>query len=114
MNGEFLNAGLMITLVGLIVVFSALTLLYIMFSLIPKIIKIRIKSEMKKKQDDSVNTINEDMSAETIEAIAAAIYLYMNKQHDDESYNMTIKTISRRYSPWSSKLYSMNNLNKRY
>jgi hypothetical protein len=38
------------------------------------------------------------------------IYLYFNELHDVESGVVTIKRISRHYSPWNSKLYHMRNL----
>lgn len=43
-------------------------------------------------------------------AIAAALYLYFNEMHDEESDIITVKRVSKTYSPWSSKLYSMRNL----
>jgi len=43
-------------------------------------------------------------------AIAAALYFYFNEMHDEESDIITVKRVSKTYSPWSSKLYSMRNL----
>jgi hypothetical protein len=45
-------------------------------------------------------------------AIAMALHLYYADVHDEESHIMTIKTVERRYSPWSSKIYGLNNLSK--
>jgi sodium pump decarboxylase gamma subunit len=42
-------------------------------------------------------------------AIAAALNLYM-KSHDIESNIITLKNIDRRYSPWSSKIYGINEI----
>lgn len=49
-----------------------------------------------------------------IAAIGMALHLYLNDNaiHDNESNVITIKRIQRRYSPWSSKIYSMNNLQR--
>jgi len=44
-----------------------------------------------------------------IVAIAMALHLYYDEVHDDESNVITIKRIERRYSPWSSKIYGINN-----
>jgi len=41
-------------------------------------------------------------------AIAAVIHMYHNELHDEEVAIMTINKIARAYSPWSSKLYFMN------
>ena len=49
---------------------------------------------------------------ENDELVAAflALHLYSSEEiHDEESNVLTIDRIQRRYSPWSSKIYSMNN-----
>lgn len=43
-------------------------------------------------------------------AVAMALYLHFGEMHDVESGVVTIKRISKLYSPWSSKLYHMRNL----
>ncbi len=45
-------------------------------------------------------------------AISAALHLYFNQVHDVESNVITIKRIERRYSPWSSKIFGLNNLHR--
>lgn len=42
-------------------------------------------------------------------AIAMALHLFYDEVHDNESNVITIKRIERRYSPWSSKIYGINN-----
>lgn len=42
-------------------------------------------------------------------AIAMALHLYSNL-HDEESDIITLKNIDRRYSPWSSKIYGINEI----
>ena len=54
------------------------------------------KQPEKKAPDDEINT-----------AIAAALYLYTQEVHDYENYVLTIKRVEKRYSPWSSKIYSL-------
>lgn len=44
-------------------------------------------------------------------AIAMALYLHFNA-HDKEPSVITIEDVERRYSPWSSKIYSMRNVIK--
>jgi hypothetical protein len=53
------------------------------------------------KEDNDVN-----ISGEVTAAIAMAIYLNRDL-HDTESDILTIKKISKDYSPWSSKIYGM-------
>ncbi len=43
-------------------------------------------------------------------AIAMALFLHFGEMHDVESGVVTIKRVSKIYSPWSSKLYHMRNL----
>ena len=47
---------------------------------------------------------------EVAAAVAMALYLHFGEMHDVESGVVTIKRISKMYSPWSSKLYHMRNL----
>lgn len=55
------------------------------------------------------NSIDNDELA----AAFMALHLYTNEDiHDQESNVLTIDRIQRRYSPWSSKIYSMNNLHR--
>ncbi|MCF6358769.1 MAG: hypothetical protein L3J54_13285, partial [Draconibacterium sp.] len=41
-------------------------------------------------------------------AISLAIHLYFSELHDEESNIVTIKKVRKAYSPWSSKIYSVN------
>jgi hypothetical protein len=47
-----------------------------------------------------------------IVAIGMALYQFFDEVHDNESNVITIKRIERRYSPWSSKIYGLNNLQR--
>jgi hypothetical protein len=40
-------------------------------------------------------------------AIALAIHMYKREMHDMESLTITLKKVSRIYSPWSSKIYTI-------
>lgn len=113
MNNEFLYEGLFLTVVGVLIVFSALIVIYLFFEFLPKFINLLYIKKQNKKTETPVQP-KQQLEAETLAAISAAINLYLNSKHDEESQEITIKTISRRYSPWSSKIYLMNNLNKPY
>ncbi|MEI7492120.1 MAG: OadG family protein [Bacteroidota bacterium] len=54
------------------------------------------------------------MTGEENAAIAAALYLFFSELHDQEKYVMTIKKVSRTYSPWSSKFYNIFNVMKHW
>lgn len=103
-----LEEGIIIAITGYLIVFTALVLLYFVFYYLSKAIVKNTKRRLAKagKQDQ----INEDndvhISGEVTAAIAMAIYLYRDL-HDTESDILTIKKISKDYSPWNSKIYGM-------
>jgi heme/copper-type cytochrome/quinol oxidase subunit 4 len=103
-----------IAFVGYLIVFVALVALYFVFYSLPKLIKIRFKQIIPKKR--ATGKIADDEKIEEIEitgdvnaAIGMALFLHFNELHDEESNVMTIKRISRAYSPWSSKIYAVRN-----
>jgi len=61
------------------------------------------------KQPISADIPNSE-PGEVSAAVAMALYLHFGEMHDVESGVVTIKRISKLYSPWSSKLYHMRNL----
>ncbi len=100
-----------ITLIGWGIVFAALVTLVIIFSNVPKIHVFFTERRLRRQgklEDHETITMN-DVSGEENAAIAMALYMYFNEQHDEESGVITIKRIERRYSPWSSKIYGLNN-----
>ena len=109
-----LKLGLIITIVGMGVVFSALVLLNIIFNQIPRLLKIRMRIKFRKAGKTNENEeCCADISGDTNAAIALALHLYMNELHDAESNVMTIAKVTKRYSPWSSKIYGLRNLTYR-
>lgn len=109
-----LKLGAIITIVGIAVVFAALLSLNIIFGMIPKLLKIQMRKKFRKsgkKNEDEECCV--DISGETNAAIALALHLYMSDLHDTESKVMTIAKVSKAYSPWSSKIYGLRNLNYR-
>lgn len=99
--------GIGLALTGMGIVFSALLLLYLIFRYVPVLLH---KKFWQKKKDDQVAVAEEipDISGEENAAIALAISLYINQLHDYENTVLTIKKVSRTYSPWSSKIYGIN------
>ena len=106
--------NLTVLIVGILIVFIALITLYGVFMLVPKLLKIRFKPSRKGDKNATNIDVDTDISGEESTAIAMALYLYFNEQHDEESYISTIKRVERRYSPWSSKIYSVRNQFNRY
>ena len=109
-NMEF---GIMVSVVGYVIVLAALSFLFAIYSLIPKLLnsytkyQLRIAGKKECAKKDSLQLTGNESAA-----IAAAISIILNQQHDLESGKITIKKISRSYSPWSSKIYAMNEYGK--
>ncbi len=107
------SEGFTIALVGYAIVFIALVSLVIVFSYLPKILSIKLKKSAADKHIVTTSTTTQ-ISGEVNAAIATALHLYFNNLHDEESNIVTIKKESKLYSPWSSKIYGINNrVNKR-
>jgi glutaconyl-CoA/methylmalonyl-CoA decarboxylase subunit delta len=109
------SADTTLAVVGYVIVFAALITLYLVFQYVPVVLnsltKRKIKSSDKKESVISDFTISGEVSA----AISTALHLYFNEMHDDEKTVLTISKISKRYSPWSSKIYNVTKgLNRRF
>jgi glutaconyl-CoA/methylmalonyl-CoA decarboxylase subunit delta len=62
------------------------------------------------KQNETATLIkqhNNDVNEEEAAAIALAIHMYKSEMHDKESFTITLKKVSKIYSPWSSKIYTL-------
>lgn len=102
------NSEIVIAVVGYVIVFLALLLLYILFKNLPQIIYLIFRKRKfivgkERKKDEEM------ISGEETAAIAMALQLYLDELHDEESGVLTIKKVSKTYSPWSSKIYAVRN-----
>lgn len=70
---------------------------------------IRGRNAKSGKSSEFSGKIKGEVSSNDIVAISMALHLFYDEVHDDESNVITIKRIERRYSPWSSKIYGINN-----
>jgi Na+-transporting methylmalonyl-CoA/oxaloacetate decarboxylase gamma subunit len=103
---ETLTQGLTIAITGYIIVFLALVLLYYVFSFLSKGLVMDRKRRLSKKGNHVADEKDLHISGEITAAVAMAIYL-SRELHDRESDVLTIKKISRAYSPWNSRIYGM-------
>ena len=104
--------GITVALVGFSIVFFSLTVLVIVFTRLPKVInrlfnKDKAKSKKQKRKEEEAKE-DEFMEGNVTAAISLALHLYFNELHDEESNVVTIKKVRKAYSPWSSKIYSVN------
>lgn len=105
--------GLVITVVGYLIVFSALVVLYFAFFQISKLLNMQLKLKLRRqgKLDQAAEGKGLSIPGEVAAAISMALYISC-QLHDEESNILTIKKVSRVYSPWSSKIYGLRNLNR--
>jgi len=102
--------GIGMTFIAMFVVFMALAILFIIYKNMGKFF-IRRGAATNKPVSSEVKTVTkhseEEMSGEVNAAIAMALYMYQNELHDYENTVLTINKVSRNYSPWSSKIYTL-------
>lgn len=95
--------GIGMTVIAISIVLTALFVLYICFKLIGKI---AIRKNTSNTTTTSL-TNTDTPTDEEIAAIAMALHLYQKSKHDDENAQLTIKRVTRNYSPWNSKIHNM-------
>ena len=102
--------ALIITIVGYTVVFLLLASMVILFTQMHRINDYFAKNQRKKKSGIEIEEKAEhNTSGDENAAICTALYLYFTELHDEEKYVMTVKKVSKTYSPWSSKIYGVQN-----
>ena len=102
-----------------VMVFVLLVLIVFVLNIFSKVVapKVRVPKKMIETDSNSVQPtekeyVEDHLSSGDSAAIALALHLFYTEVHDEESAVITIKTVERRYSPWSSKIYGLNNLVK--
>ncbi|MEI6886204.1 MAG: hypothetical protein WCO02_17070 [Bacteroidota bacterium] len=91
---------------------SAMAFIMVRFHLLRD--HLRTRKLKNSSHAETVTSVKPVMTGEENAAIAAALYLYFSELHDREKYVMTIKKVSRTYSPWSSKFYNIYNSMKHW
>jgi hypothetical protein len=72
----------------------------------------RLINERELAQQDAQPSVKQEIHTDDVHdeeaaAIALAIHLYKTQMHDMESLTITLRKVSRIYSPWSSKIYTL-------
>jgi Na+-transporting methylmalonyl-CoA/oxaloacetate decarboxylase gamma subunit len=105
--------GIGMTIIAMAVVFMALAVLYIIYKYMGRFFIRRgvkaAKSATAESKSSTKETV-EEMSGEVNAAIAMALHLYQSEMHDYENTVLTIQKVSRTYSPWSSKIYTLRKI----
>ena len=106
-----------VTVGGFCIVITALVVLFIIFTNFSKLVNHDFKKgkkEVKKAAEAPKTSTAAGWKVDDDLAVVIGLALSLAQEvHDEESGLMTIKRIERRYSPWSSKIYGLNGLNRR-
>lgn len=108
----------MVTILGFCLVFVLLVVLILIMKLLGNIMQEKPKKQASAVQNtaaaapkrEAVQESSDDAAVKA--AIAMALHLFYNGVHDEEPTQVTLKKVERRYSPWNSKLYGINNLHR--
>ncbi len=104
------TSGVGMTLIAVVVVFSALLLIFLVFKNIGRLIDLYLskkeESSPRKEGKKDGKKIPAD-PAGVIAAITLALHESNSLRHDEEIVEITIQEFSRRYSPWNSKSYAV-------
>ena len=102
--------ALIVTFIGFSIVFLLLVFLVGVVSVFGYVSSKSNQVAVKKIAAKNANKVADDNTLSgDYAAIAMALHLYFNF-HDEESDVITIKSTDRRYSPWNSKIYGVNNI----
>jgi len=109
---EFDPYGVGMTIIAMFVVFCALAILFLIYKNMGKFFIRKAAAPTSKTEQPTLVTKQKEVeiSGEENAAIAMALYLYQSDLHDHENTVLTIRKVSRTYSPWSSKIYTLRKL----
>ena len=99
--------SVVLAVVGYLTVFFALVVMYFVYNNIPKLINLKTRQRLRKEGKHVEADDELAMVGEVNAAISMALFMYLN-EHDEESHTLTIKNVQRSYTPWSSKIYNVN------
>ena len=104
--------GIAMAVIAMGVVFIALILLFVSFKYIGFAFTTDWKRRalIKEGKIEEAQHLENSSTGELNAAIGLALYMYKSELQDMESINLTINKVSRNYSPWSSKIYGLNQI----
>lgn len=104
--------GGILTITSMSVVFMGLLLLFLVFMFTGSIAKMLTKKMAIESGKVSADDSDLELSGEVLAAISAALHEMDQDVHDIESTILTIDEVKRKYSPWSSKIYTLRQMPK--
>ncbi|MFA8451071.1 MAG: OadG family protein [Bacteroidales bacterium] len=107
-SGALLDQAWVITMVGVAIVFLSLFILYQIFFYLSKILNRETHRKLVKEGKIDPESKEDELMVPGDVAAAIGMALYLNDEvHDEESNIITIRRVSKSYSPWSSKIYGL-------
>lgn len=103
------QGGWTVAIVGWSIVFAALVALVIVFVNLPKLLQLNLRKKLIREGKPCAADVDLNVEGNVNAAIAMALHLHFDQIHDEESNVITIKRITKNYSPWSSKIYGVMN-----
>ncbi len=110
LNAVWESGAILISVVGYVVVFISLLLLFTIFSNMQRVLTFKQRKKLKEQGHKAADAEDLNISGEVSAAVSMAIHLHFAEIHDFENTVLTIKKVQRTYSPWSSKLYGLRQL----
>ena len=89
------------------VILSFVGLFFLFLFRTNKIINAKSQTNIQKTATSQTMNPGDEIHDEAAAAIALAIHMYQSEIHDKESFTITLKKVSKIYSPWSSKIYGL-------
>lgn len=95
---------------GSVLVILIVAVISLVFILLGKYMSkgLRMKKTVNKDACDAPVALKGKLPANTVAAISAAVYRYMEDSMAEENTIITIDRAAKIYSPWSSKIYATN------
>lgn len=102
--------GFTLAVISISVVLMALLVLAVLIFLFSKVIALSTKKSCASVDVAECECESVGDNAEVIAAIAFALKLYKADLHDKESEVITLNSVARAYSPWSSKIHGLTRM----
>lgn len=107
--------GFGLTIIAMMVVFSALTMLFLVFREVGRFMQMverRKKAALnpQAKVSKSSTPVADELNGEKLAVIGLAVKMYMMEMEEIENNVLTINRTTKAYSPWSSKIHGLTRL----
>jgi glutaconyl-CoA/methylmalonyl-CoA decarboxylase subunit delta len=80
---------------------------YYYFSVKPRLLSLNQETTNKSEQESKSEKKERMEKDEIVAAMALALHLNSEQLNDEEKTVLTLKTVAKLYSPWSSKIYGL-------